>query len=65
MSVRNKRTVKETIELFRWYANEFQKDARKFEKLGMVKEMNFALGKVEAYEVAAFELEHNLEGYKS
>ena len=56
------RTRKEMIELFRWYADGFHKEAREMEKSCCFQEMNIAIGKAEAYEIAAFELEHNMEG---
>lgn len=56
------RTRKEMIDLFKWYANGFRKEAREMEKSCCFQEMNIAIGKAEAYEIAAFELEHNMEG---
>lgn len=57
----DKRTKKETIELFRSYAYGFRMDARDMEKHCMMNEMQFLFGKAEAYENAAFELERNME----
>lgn len=57
----DKRTKQETIELFRNYAYLFTLDAREAEKSAMMNEMQFLLGKAEAYENVAFELERNME----
>ena len=57
----SKRTKAETIELFREYAYSFRLEARNMEKSCMMNEMNFLLGKAEAYENSAFELERNME----
>lgn len=57
----DKRTKSETIELFRNYAYSFRVEAREMEKSCMMNEMHFMLGKAEAYENAAFELERNME----
>lgn len=51
---RTKRTKEETIALFRMYANEYYKKWDKNDDF-------FALEKAQAYEMAAFELEKNLE----
>lgn len=57
-----KRTRVELIRLFKLYADNFRKDARELEKACCFNEMQFVLGKAEAYELAAFELEYNMEG---
>jgi len=48
------RTKEETIELFKKYAFEYEKEANRNND-------PIAKGKAEAYELAAFELERNME----
>ena len=48
-------TKQELIEYFKFLANQFEFKACQNNDL-------FAKGKAEAYEIAAFELEHNMEG---
>ncbi len=55
---KSKRTKQETIELFRWYQFEYEKEARRTED---TEKRIFAMGKAQAYENAAFEIEHNME----
>lgn len=52
-----KRTKEETAELFRTYAFEFEKIAARTDDEA---ERLIATAKAEAYEMAAFELEHNM-----
>lgn len=55
---RDKRTKQETIELFRRYQHEYEKQARRSKD----KDISIAsMSKAQAYEMAAFELEHNME----
>ena len=54
-----KRTVEELINLFETYANEYRKSARESEKGCCFEDMQFCLGKAEAYEMAVFELKNN------
>lgn len=56
----DKRTKAETIQLFKMYADGFRKEAREAEKDG--RDSRYVLGKADAYEIAAFELERNMEG---
>lgn len=53
-----KRTKQETIELFKTYAFEFEKQAARTDN---DEERICARAKAEAYEIAAFELERNME----
>lgn len=54
----DKRTKQETIELFRRYQHEYEKQARRSKD----KDISIAsMSKAQAYEMAAFELEHNME----
>lgn len=53
-----KRTKTEMIELFKTYAFEFEKDAARTDS---DEKRIRALAKAEAYELVAFELEHNME----
>ena len=55
--MKTKRTVKETIELFQLYADDYFKKAHR--ATATVDQATF-YAKAEAYENAAFELEHNL-----
>ena len=48
------RTKEETVAYFRWLSFEFAKEAHRNNDL-------IAQGKSEAYELAAFEIEHNME----
>ena len=55
---KSKRTKEETIELFRRYQYEYEKEARRTKD----KELTIALlAKATAYENAAFEIAHNME----
>lgn len=56
------RTRKEMIEYFRTLAHEFEMEAHEQAKNGNVRSSAHALGKSDAYEMAAFEIEHNMEG---
>lgn len=53
-----KRTKEQTIELFKTYAFEYDKIAARTDD---ERERIEAAAKAEAYELAAFELEHNLD----
>ncbi len=54
----DKRTKQETIELFRRYQHEYETQARRSKD----KDISIAsMSKAQAYEMAAFELEHNME----
>ena len=55
------RTRQEMIEYFKTLSHGFRKDAWEMSKLGLIGPMNVAYGKADAYEMAAFELEHNME----
>lgn len=55
---RRYRTRQETIDLFNEYACTFRRMAQNEEG----SKRDFYLGKSEAYETAAFELENNMEG---
>lgn len=55
------RAKEEMIKLFKQYAWEFEGEAAKFRRENnLIKEAEMK-GKSEAYELAAFELEHNME----
>lgn len=56
------RTRQEMIEYFKLLAHEFEKDAQEHEKKGNVRIAAHSWGKFDAYKIAAFELEHNMEG---
>ncbi len=56
------RDRQEMIEYFKRLAYEFEKEAHEQAKKGNVRASAHALGKSDAYEMAAFELEHNMEG---
>ncbi len=55
----DKRTVEETIKLFKQYAYDYSVQARRCEDNDKLKS-EFYYGKADAYEMAAFELEHNM-----
>ena len=55
---KSKRTKEETIDLFKRYQHEYEKQARRSKD----KDISIAsMSKAQAYEMAAFELEHNME----
>ena len=56
------RTRQEMIEYFRNLAYAFSVEANVQAKKGNIRSSAYALGKSDAYENAAFELEHNMEG---
>ena len=58
--VQDKRSKEETIALFRQYEYDYYQEARKCEKRGDSSMRCFFLGKAEAYENAAFEIETNM-----
>lgn len=58
-STTNKRTVRETIELFHAYQREFEKKARGCEVAGDELGESANAAKADAYGLAAFELERN------
>ena len=62
MEERRYRTRQEMIRYFETLADEFEKQSKKPMKRNDVCERWVALGKAEAYAMAAFELEHNMEG---
>ena len=61
MEVKRYRTIPETIALFREYARSFENDAHLERLRGNWEEYAVARAKAEAYEIAAFELEHNAD----
>ena len=54
----NKRTKQETIDLLKDYAEAYKRDAEREKDL---KKCAYYLGKAEAYELAVFEIEKNME----
>lgn len=62
MEEKRYRTRQEMIEYFKSLAFGFSQDAAKAAKSGNDRLSTYSLGKSEAYQMAAFELEHNMEG---
>ena len=58
MKTNNKRPIKETIELFKNYAYNFEREAQRCSEKETAANWR---GKAEAYRMAAFEIENNMK----
>ncbi len=61
MESRRYRTIPETIELFKNYSVSFEYDAHRAWRDGNTEQYAADHAKAEAYRIAAFELEHNVD----
>ena len=61
METRRYRTIPETIELFKNYSFSFEADALRALRDGNTEQYAADHARAQAYEIAAFELEHNVD----